>query len=209
MKQKKIIILAILVMAALCLTGCEWLNSEVTSLRGKLKGVSYNIELYDNMGNKFQTVRGQNIDMEGNKVEEIGYDSSGDTVTNYSLSSVVTITIDGHQMETCGSTVIFAEEGLEKDVDFIEEDIKSTNTKGMGGVTSIAKIVNNYKNHFGKPSVVVIQSQLGVPICAYSGNKVYWEIPKNLPKTTKLSIDGKVLYIHRANFEIIDKALLD
>lgn len=46
-----------------------------------------------------------------------------------------------------------------------------------------------------------------------SGNKltdeVYWKIPKDLPKMTKLMIDGKALYIHRANFQIIDTALLD
>ena len=55
--------------------------------------------------------------------------------------------------------------------------------------------------------MVVIQSQLGVPICAYSGDDVYWEIPNDLPKMTKLMVDGKALYIHRANFTIIDKAL--
>ena len=33
--------------------------------------------------------------------------------------------------------------------------------------------------------------------------------PNNLPKMTKLMIDGKALYIHRANFQIIDKELLD
>ena len=32
---------------------------------------------------------------------------------------------------------------------------------------------------------------------------------KDLPKTTKLMIDGKALYIHRANFQIIDKSLLN
>lgn len=44
--------------------------------------------------------------------------------------------------------------------------------------------------------------------CAYSGNEVYWEVCQDLPKTTKLMIDGKALYIHRANFQIIDKNLL-
>jgi len=48
-----------------------------------------------------------------------------------------------------------------------------------------------------------------VPICAYSGDEVYWEIPNDLPKMTKLMIDGKALYIHRANFEIIDKKLIE
>ena len=48
-----------------------------------------------------------------------------------------------------------------------------------------------------------------LPVTAYSGDEVYWEIPDDLPKMTKLMIDGKALYIHRANFQIIDKALLD
>ena len=75
--------------------------------------------------------------------------------------------------------------------------------------TAIARFVNQYKNMFGKSRVVVVKSQLGQPITAYSGDDVYWEIPDDLPKMTKLMIDGKALYIHRANFQIIDKTLLD
>ena len=51
---------------------------------------------------------------------------------------------------------------------------------------------------------MVIKSQLGQPITAYSGDEVYWKVPDDLPKMTKLMIDGKALYIHRANFQIID-----
>lgn len=69
--------------------------------------------------------------------------------------------------------------------------------------------MNDYKNFFGKGQVVVIQSQLRVPVCVYSGDDVYWEVRDDLPKTTKLMIDGKALYIHRANFQIIDKALIN
>ena len=72
-----------------------------------------------------------------------------------------------------------------------------------------ARFLNKYKNMFGKSRIVVIKSQLGQPIAAYSGDEVYWKIPKNLPKMTKLMIDGKALYIHRANFQIIDKDLLE
>ena len=57
-------------------------------------------------------------------------------------------------------------------------------------------IRDRYKNMFGKARVVVIKSQLGQPIVAYSGADVYWEIPDDLPKFTKLMIDGKALYIH-------------
>ena len=149
---------------------------------------------------------GENIDIDGNIVKELSISSDGTTTTNYTLSSVVTITIDGRQVESCGNTVIFAESGLHKDVDFKLSDIESQ-SNGFTSLTSVSKVVNKYKNYFGKSQVVVIQSQLGVPICAYSGNKVYWEIPDDLPKMTKLMIDGKALYIHRANFEIIDKDL--
>lgn len=208
MKKKRIFLGAIIAtVLALTLSGCALLDSKVHSLRGTLAGVSYNAEFYDNYGAKFLNVSGERIDIEGNVVEESGLDSDGSTTTNYSLSSVVTITIDGKQMESCGNTIIFAESGLKPDVDFSLSDIDSS-ANGITSLTSVARVVNKYKNYFGKSEVVVIQSQLGVPICAYSGEKVYWEIPDDLPKMTKLMIDGKALYIHRANFEIIDKNLI-
>ena len=73
----------------------------------------------------------------------------------------------------------------------------------------ISGLVNSIKNNFGKPMVVVIKSQTGAPIYAFSGNRVYWEIQDDLPRFTKLMIDGMALYIHRANFQVVDKALLD
>ena len=99
---------------------------------------------------------------------------------------------------------------MEPDVEFDITDVNvSSDASGIGDMTIVAETVNKYKNYFGKPTVVVIQSQLGDPICAFSGNDVYWEVCEDLPKTTKLMIDGKALYIHRANFQIIDKDLLN
>ena len=76
------------------------------------------------------------------------------------------------------------------------------------GNVAIARVLNKYKNDFGKSRIVVIKSQMGQPIAAFSGDNVYWEIPDDLPKMTKLMVDGKALYIHRANYQIIDKDLL-
>ena len=97
---------------------------------------------------------------------------------------------------------------MKPEVDFTQEDITSHSTGKISENTYIAGIVNYYKNYFGKSRVVVIKSQLGQPIAAYSGDEVFWKIPDDLPKMTKLMIDGKALYIHRANFQIIDKELL-
>ena len=200
------------VIIALYFSGCAAWDSGMNDLRGDLAGVSYRAEFYDNSGNLNLVTTGERISITGNKVSERGYDSDGSSITTYSLSSVVTITIDGKQMVSCGDTIVFAETGMKKEVDFGLEDIGEINSESSGSFsdyTSIARLVNNYKNAFGKPMVVVIQSQLGVPICAYSGEDVYWEVCEDLPKTTKLMVDGKALYIHRANFKIIDKDLID
>lgn len=206
--KKRILLIVTCVVCMVSFSGCAWFSSKKNQLKGSLIGVSYTAEFYDNYGALFTTVTGENIDIDGNFVEEQGIASDGTSTTNYSLSSVVTITIDGKQMESCGNTIIFSESGLKKDVDFSLEDINSTSDGSVTSLTSVAKLVNKFKNDFGKPTVVVIQSQLGVPICAYSGDEVRWEVPDDLPKMTKLMIDGKALYIHRANFEIIDRDLL-
>ena len=203
--KKKRVLLAILVMSmAISLSGCGFIQSRLNEFKGSLVGVSYTANFYDNYGAKFFTASGDKIDIDGNYVED-GTDANGDAIS--SLSSVITITIDGKEIETCGNTVVFAEEGLQPDVEFSLSDVDSSSS-GLAGLTSISKVINKYKNYFGKSRVVVIQSQLGVPICAYSGDDVYWEIPDDLPKMTKLMIDGKALYIHRANFEIIDNNLI-
>ena len=98
---------------------------------------------------------------------------------------------------------------MQPDAEFTTEDINSKSTGKLSENSIVSNVINKYKNAFGKAQVVVIQRQLGVPICAYSGEKVYWEVRDDLPKTTKLMIDGKALNIHRANIQIIDKALID
>lgn len=201
-------LVAFIVLCLLMLSGCALVGNVVHSLTGSLIGVGYNIEEYDNYGNLTLTASGEKINITGNKVYELGVDSAGNITKNYTLSSVLTITIDGHQWESCGNTLIFAQKGLKPDVNFSEVSNISSNSFGIGDFTSVAEIVNRYKNDFGKPMVVVIRSQLGQPICAFSGKEVYWEVCNDLPKMTKLMIDGYALYIHRANFDIFDKKLL-
>lgn len=201
--------LALIIVLAASLSSCANVESGVHDMNGSITGHTYNCQFYTNDGEEFMDVTGSKIDMNANVVKEYTYTSDGVWGVTKTMSSVVTITVDGKQINNCGSTVIFAEEGLEPDVDFQVQDIHSTTDGSLGENPIIAKTVNSYKNAFGKPVVAVIQSQLGDPICAYSGENVYWEVCQNLPKTTKLMIDGRALYIHRANFQIIDKGLLN
>lgn len=190
------------------LTGCAANDDYMNDVKGNLSGNSYTIYTYDNYGKKVMTTTGDKINIAGNKTKSKGYDSEGNETTSYDVSSVITILIDGKEIESCGDTCIFEQKGLKPEVDFTQENIISHSTGKISENTYIAGIVNYYKNYFGKSRVVVIKSQLGQPIAAYSGDEVFWKIPDDLPKMTKLMIDGKALYIHRANFQIIDKELL-
>ena len=70
------------------------------------------------------TTTGDKINIQGNPVETTSYDSDGSIITGYELSSVITITIDGQEIESCGDTCIFTQKGLEPNVDFTQEDIE-------------------------------------------------------------------------------------
>lgn len=48
------------------------------------------------------TTTGDKINVQGNAVETSSYDSDGNVITGYELSSVITITIDGKEIAICG-----------------------------------------------------------------------------------------------------------
>lgn len=207
MRKRFLAILLLLLLVGL--TGCAKLQSGVHDLHGSIIGNEYRIDIFDNEGIRTLRSHGKKIDIDNNIVEEQTYSSETDSwLTTKTLSSVITITIDGKQLISCGDTCIFYDSRLSPEYEFYLDDIES-DSSGIWDSVLISGMVNSVKNKFGKPMVVVIKSQMGSPIYAFSGNRVYWEIEEDLPRFTKLMIDGKALYIHRANFQIIDKALLD
>lgn len=207
-KKKRIVMLLLPAVLVFLLTGCAKFGSIINDIHGSLVGNNYTVYTYDNYGNQTLKTSGKKISITGNKIKTTSYDSDGRAVTGYDLSSVITITIDGKEIESCGDTCVFVQKGLEPEVDFSMDEINSTGGNGITDKAVLARVLNQYKNDFGKLRVVVIKSQLGQPIAAFFGNDVYWEIPDDLPKMTKLMVDGKALYIHRANYQIIDKDLL-
>ena len=206
---KKVLAIAAIVMLMAGVAGCARLQSGIHDLHGSIVGNEYNIDIFDNIGVRTLRSHGKKIDIDNNIVEERSYASATDEwYSTKTLSSVITITIDGKQLISCGDTCVFYDKRLTPEYEFYLDDIDS-NSSGILDSTLISGRVNSIKNEYGKPMVVVIKSQMGAPIYAFSGDKVYWEIEDDLPRFTKLMIDGKALYIHRANFQIVDKALLD
>ena len=207
--MKKVWLITAILLLAACMAGCARLRSGIHDLHGSIIGNEYYIDVFDNTGIRTLRTHGKKIDIDNNVVEERTYSSTTDEwYSTKTLSSVITITVDGNQLISCGDTCVFYDKRLVPEHEFYLDSIDS-NSSGLMDSALISGLVNNVKNQFGKPMVVVIKSQMGAPIYAFSGNKVYWEVQEDLPRFTKLMIEGKALYIHRANFQIIDKDLLD
>ena len=182
---------ALVVCAAAALTGCAELSLRFSSVKGELIGNSFDATVFDNFGGEVATFHAKKMGVEAASVDEDGN----------ATSSVLKITADGKDIEQVGNTMIFAETGLEEVEGYtLPRDIQTTG----GTVNLVDRAINDVKSKIGKSRVVVVSSQLGVPIAVYQGNSVGYEIPEDLPKFTKLTIDGKALYIHRANYLIID-----
>lgn len=208
MKKKMFAMLMVAILAVTMLCGCEALNRGVSSLKGSLVGNEFQIDTFDNFGQQVMSTHGQKVDVDPIIVETKSYNSEVGWTTTKELSSAIDISIDGHQLISCGDTMVFYDTSLTPEYQFDVGNIDSE-SDGITDNTLITAMVNKVKNAFGKSVIVVIKSQTGYPIYAFSGDSVNWEVPDDLPKFTLLSIDGKPLYIHRGNYQIIDKALLD
>ena len=189
-KNFKIIsVVCICLISMFLFTGCASFLSTIQTLKGELIGNSYQIWEYDNFGNRILTLNGDKIALEG------GVDENGE------LTSYMDITVDGYEWEHVGGTLVFAQKGVDMITDFqVPTELEDPNASV--GLIGVDRVINNYRNEFGKDSVVVVYSQTGAPICMFQGDDCYTEVPADLPKTTKIYIDGGLVYVHRANIDI-------
>lgn len=186
-----ILSLAVLVMT---FSGCAALGAYINKLKGELFGNDYKIQQFDDFGNLVFTVYGDKVTMDC-ELDEYG-----------EITSYVDITIDGQSWKHVGSTLVFAQNGVDMITDFqLPEGMENEN--GGTGLMSADRVINEYANLFGKKLVVVISSQNGTPLGLFQGDNCYVEIPGDLPKTTLISIDGKLVYVHRANVDIIPASM--
>lgn len=188
---KKATLMGMLLTLALSLTSCGWLNAVIGELNGELVGNDYVITQYDNFGNPVLQVEEDKIQLDGT------VDSAGE------LTSYLTVTIDGYEWEHVGSTLVFAQNGVDMVTDFDLPEVIETHGSTSSGLIAIDRVVNHYRNLFGKKDIVIVSSQNGTPIGLFQGDMCHKDIPSDLPKTTQINIDGKMVYVHRANVDII------
>lgn len=220
--MKKIICFVLtLVILMFCLCGCEFVDTSAGEPVVAPPDTTYIAEFYHNNGNMWLSIEGSNFNISPNKTKNYMFDTSGNWTYEWETSSVVSIEIDGNNIENCGSTVLFYDSNLKKlDIEIPENIILNKNGDSRIKIPNDIFITDCWllnswwktyiqANQKTASRIVLIQSQEGDPICMFVGDSVNWSIPKNLPKTTEIEIDGKMVYIHRANFAIIDTSIFE
>ena len=196
MKKKITAFALVLALLWSLLGGCAALSSFMSVLKGELFGNGYTIKQYDELGNLVFTVHGDKVSM------DCELDENGE------ISSYIDITIDGKSWKHVGSTLVFAQDGVDMITDFeVPQDMENAGTST--GLMAVDRKINSYANLFGKKLVVLVSSQNGTPIGLFQGDDCYTEIPGDLPKTTLINIDGKLVYVHRANVDILPASLFE
>ncbi|CAG9709898.1 hypothetical protein CNEONATC25_01182 [Clostridium neonatale] len=202
LKMKPIICIGLVCLLGVSVLGCAKLKDWIGKIKGELVGQHFTITTYDDYANKTLSIEGKKVTV-GLLENSANFDAES---TDFK-SEVLEITINGKQMFQVGNTVIFEEDGLNVVEHYdIKDEIKANSG---GGYVPFDRAVNKLKNELGKKKTIIISSQQGVPIGVYQGDDVYVTIPEDLPKMTRLNIDGKALYIHRANYVIIDTEMIE
>ena len=68
-------------MLTISLTGCGWLSNKVKDIKGNLIGNSFNIEFFDNFGNKVLETKGNKVGLESNYIKTESIDREGNLST--------------------------------------------------------------------------------------------------------------------------------
>lgn len=228
--KKRIIAIALLIAMLASITGCSDTGITVSGsntaqaddVEGDPVEIVFEAAFYDNRGNNFISFQGNTFNIQPNRMKQWGYNTEGSYDSWYETSSVLTVTVDGYEMPTCGSTILFYDTRV--NLNPVEPDMLGTYGKpehdGYEVTAANEGTIRDWfalrtwwydykeKGQHGK-KMVLIQSQDGYDIGIVVGDDVTWDIAEKLPKTTLLTIDDMPLYIHRCNFIVIPVELLE
>ncbi len=201
--KKKFSMFVVIMAATLVLSGCNWLEYKIGSLKEQFVGRELTVQTYDENSQMIDRVQGKSVSIEADEEFSLK-DANGDTVEK---SSVLNITVGGKQMLHVGSSLIAYEEGLQN---IFEEYVQQVDLNSFNrSVPFINRMVNDLQNlTTGKEKIVLIRSQSGQPLATFAGNDVSY-FATDIDKSTGIMIDGKYLFIYRCDYTIYDLALLN
>ena len=200
-------LLAGLLLLPVLLSGCGWLSG-VKDWQSDTLGLPRTFEVYDDSGNQTLSVHGGKTTI--HQATEFAKKTVGsEGQISIANSGIMEITIDGRRWLHAGSTLIAYEDGLVNLVNEYDREASVTGSTSGGTLPSWDRDITSFRKFFtGLDMVLIVKNQAGKTVGVFEGKDVYYE-QSEVDKATKLSIDGKRLYIYRCDFEFMERSILD
>lgn len=196
-KELKKWLMGFVLVGTLFLAGCQMIDNLFLDIKEEVTGISGTIQTYDEESRIIDQIKGKSVAFSANNKFS---DEEGN-------GSVLDVTVSGKQVTHVGSTLLFYEDGLTNVFDEFAEkvDIETMDR----AVPMVNRMVNEFENtYFGTEKVILIRSQSGNPLATFAGDNVSID-RMEVDKMTKITIDGKRIYIYRADYTIYDTSLLN
>lgn len=197
--NKRMVLAFVLAGALLLLSGCQNMRMWFKDFEQSFKGLEMTVRTYDDESQIIDEIAGKSVSIE----RDTAFDSDEESAD----SSVLRISVGGHELHHVGSSMVVAEKEL---VNVFDEYAATNDLQNMDrSLPIVNKMVDQFKNSFtGKKKVILIRSQRGYPLATYAGDKVSL-YQTDVPKSTGILIDGKYLFIYRCDYTIYDLELLE
>lgn len=178
---------------SLTLSSCSNIANWELSMRSKIGALPLTVSTYDSNGQKIDQIKARSVNIHTDKKMSQKDDKGKED------SSVIDVDYGHNRIIHVGSTLI-AYEGLKNYQDAFS---KHTNINDQNhSVPILNTMYQNFKNDWsGDSKVVMIRSQLGMPVAVFAGKKV--SIHKSdMKKSTQFVIDGHRLFVYRADYTV-------
>lgn len=183
------------------LSGCAALSNWGESFARAWKGVSATLTTYDEDSQVMDRVHGTSFAI----TRDTRFDTSNSEGSNQD-SQVLLISVGSSHISHVGSSLVLAQDGLTDVMD--EGNARVSLNNSDPGTPWLNNLIESHRNLWqGKGKTILIRSQNGTPLAVYAGSEV--EIFKTeVPKSTQFRVDGKYLFVYRADYTVYDTELL-
>jgi hypothetical protein len=202
--MKRILLLAVAAVLALTLSSCAGSAMSFEDFNRSWNGISASITTYDQNGDLIDKVHGASLQV---SLDERFYTTTvnSDGSVSKEPGDVMLISIGNSHISHVGSTMIWAQDGVTA-VAGADTTVDITSTKqGTPWLNNLREYNRNLWK--GKAKTLLIRSQDGKPIAVYAASEVE-VVGTAVPKSTMFRLDGKRLFVYRADYTMYDTDLL-
>jgi hypothetical protein len=167
-----------------------------------LNGFSATMTTYNQQGQPVDEIKGSSFHLS----RDTEFDTKNDKGESNNDSKVLLVSLGDHHIGHVGSTMIIAQDGLNDITAQIPPEFRFANNKP--GTPWLNDLWYNFGRYWhGSAKTIMVRSQDGTPIKVYGGNDVQ-VLSTEVPSSTWFRIDGKSLFVYRADMTWVDNALM-